>query len=97
MLLQLAEGAPDFDKARNKQYAKDAAAANIKGRYKSKMEEALMGLLNNNLPKDRYPYAHEEFVVPDDEDPEGTLSCVCVVCRQVGGRSRVWECLRVRL
>ena len=56
-----------------------------------------MGLLNNNLPKDRYPYAHEEFVVPDDEDPEGTLSCVCVVCRQVGGRSRVWECLRVRL
>jgi hypothetical protein len=68
--VQLAEGAPEVDKAKAKQDAKEAAALGLRCRYKSKVEVAVEGILNGTLNKDKFPYAHEEYIVPDDYDFE---------------------------
>ncbi len=69
--VQMAEGAPTFDKDKAKARARECADGGLRGRYVSKVEDAVTGILSNNLDRAKYPFAYEATVeVDEDEESE---------------------------
>jgi hypothetical protein len=66
----IAEGAPEFNKDRAKEDAKEADECDRRVRYVTKVDRAVQQLLEGKLSKDKFPYVNREGKVDDDEEPD---------------------------
>jgi hypothetical protein len=66
----IAEGAPEFNKDRAKEDAKEAEECDRRVRYVSKIDRAVQQLFEGKLSKEKYPYVNREGKADDEDEAE---------------------------